>query len=274
VIEDFLRLPLAELERLLAAVRSGRLQAPIRGSQLEAENLKAVVPHTRLLAAFESSLALETLLASVVTQRRQAEAIPRPELVWSGPEPIQSRARHTAVVVRELFERAQREVFIAGYSFRGGDELLAPLHTAMVERGVSVQIVLDCSGFDVFAATPPQTILRAVVDDFWHKVWVHGRPWPRLFYDPRTLQRQPPQFGSRWFPEYSMHAKCVVVDGAQALVGSANFTERAHASNIEVGVAIREPAFAQALLHQWGAVRSAGFVRDVDELGGGPLPRG
>lgn len=66
-----------------------------------------------------------------------------------------------------------------------------------------------------------------------------------------------------------MHAKCVVVDREHALIGSANFTERAQASNIEVGVALRDPAFAEAVLHQWGAVRSAGFVREVVETGEG-----
>lgn len=48
-----------------------------------------------------------------------------------------------------------------------------------------------------------------------------------------------------------MHAKCLVIDDAHALVGSANFTRRAIRDNIEVGVVVHEQAFARKLLGQW-----------------------
>ena len=263
MIDEFLRLPLAALERLFAAVRAGKVRAPVTETLLLAEYLDVVRPHIGLLARFESDLALATFLECVVAQRRAADALPRPALVWSGPEPIHSQARRTSVVVREMFDKAKHEVFIAGYSFQGGDELLAPLHAAMRERKVTVQIVLDCSQLDVYEATDPKVILGRVVQDFWTKVWVHGEPRPSLLYDLRTLKRSVPHHAGRWFPEHSMHAKCIVVDGEEALVGSANFTERAQSSNIEVGVAIRERSFARALLHQWNAVRSLELIEAV-----------
>jgi len=52
----------------------------------------------------------------------------------------QSRARDTAVVVHELFTRATREVWIAGYRFDHGAQLLAPLHQGMAQRGVQVRL--------------------------------------------------------------------------------------------------------------------------------------
>lgn len=257
MIAGFLALPLVELERLLAVVRADGLRAPVSETALMAKDLAAARPFAALLASFPTNASLRTFLECVVAQRRAAEHAPRPELVWSGPEPEHARARHTAVVIRELFEKAEREVFIAGYSFQGGGELLAPLHTRMHACGMSVEIVLDASGYDVTEATPAEEILARVVERFYKQAWLHGAPYPTLFYDPRTLKREAPKSSSsgRWYPPHSMHAKCIVIDGEEALVGSANFTARAQASNIEVGVAIRDRGFAQALLHQWHAVR-------------------
>lgn len=254
--EAFLRLPLVELERLLAAVQQHRLAAPVTEAALIAQELRAALPFVSILATFSSALSLRTFLECVVSQRRTHEARPLPELVWSGPEPEHGRARHTAVVVRELFERAQREVFIAGYSFQGGAEVLDPLRDSMARRGVHVEILLDGSGVEVYAATEPDEVLRRLVDEFLSKTWNDTERVPTLFCDPRTLLRvAPTQVGGRWFPPHSMHAKCIVVDRVESLVGSANFTARAHASNIEVGVLIRDAAVAEALLHQWIAVR-------------------
>lgn len=255
--DAFLALPLAELERLLAAVQHGKVSAPVNESGLTAHELKSVRPFAALLASFTTHGALRTFLECVVAQRRAFERTPRPELVWSGPEPEHGRARHTTVVIRELFEKATQEVFIAGYSFHGGDELLAPLHAVMKAHRVRVEIVIDCSGHEVYASTTGDEILRRVAAEFFDHVWVQGDPRPTLLCDPRTLKRTEPKYsGQRWFPPHSMHAKCIVVDRAEALVGSANFTARAQSNNIEVGVAIRERGFAEALLHQWNAVRS------------------
>ncbi len=41
-----------------------------------------------------------------------------------------------------------------------------------------------------------------------------------------------------------LHAKCVVVDGASALVTSANFTPNAQLKNIELGVKLEDPEIA------------------------------
>jgi bifunctional non-homologous end joining protein LigD len=47
---------------------------------------------------------------------------------------------------RQLFEAAQQHVLIAGYAFDHGEEILRPLHEAMVERNVRAQIFLDILG--------------------------------------------------------------------------------------------------------------------------------
>jgi phosphatidylserine/phosphatidylglycerophosphate/cardiolipin synthase-like enzyme len=265
VIEQFVALPLSELERLLDAARTGEITPPVEDPQLMAERLNLSLPFVSLLQRFPTKDALVLFLESVVLQRREQLSAPRPELVWTGPEPAHSRARKTGVVVRELFEKARHEVFIAGYSFHGGEELLEPLHAVMRDHGVRTRIVLDGSQWHVYEDTPPDRVLAGVVRHFWTKVWVHGDPRPELFHDPRTLLRKPPLYGgAAWFPEASMHAKCIVVDGREALVGSANFTDRAQTRNVEVGVAVREEWFARALLHQWNAAMGAGMVVNAE----------
>jgi phosphatidylserine/phosphatidylglycerophosphate/cardiolipin synthase-like enzyme len=141
-------------------------------------------------------------------------------------------------VFSELCGKAQREVFIAGYSFTVGKLVLAPLHTAMVERGVPARIVLDCSQVDVEGDSEP-VVLKQTLDGFWDRNWKDfGEPRPELFYDPLTCKRRWDERHRRWVSENSMHTKCLVIDDAHALVGSANFTRRAIRDNIEVGVVV------------------------------------
>ena len=44
-----------------------------------------------------------------------------------------------------------------------------------------------------------------------------------------------------------MHAKCVIIDGQEALVTSANFTEAAQERNIELGLLVHSHAIAQRI---------------------------
>lgn len=263
MIEGFASEPLRLLERLEAAVAGGRMAVPPSEADLLSERLEALVPHLPLLHRFGERSALASFLAAVVLLRRREHERQRPELVWTGPEPLRSRARRTSVVVQDLLERARQEVLIAGYSFEGGEDLLEPLQHGMREHGVQARIVIDCSWWKVYDQTPGEVILEAVVRSFWNETWRLDHPRPELYYDPRTLEREPPRRGVVWFPQVSMHAKCVVVDRCEVLVGSANFTARAQTRNIEVGVALHDPELAEALLHQWHAAMGEGTIRKV-----------
>lgn len=262
--EAFLALPLSVLERFHDAVRSGRLRAPLTESGLMAEHLDTIRPHLPLLSAFDGDAGLRTFLGSVVELRRRDVHRTRPELVWTGPEPRHGRARRTSVVMPELFARAQREVFLAGYSFMGRQTVLGPLHEAARDRGVRVEIVIDGSGVDVQRPTSPEEILERVVAEFWKWTWKwKDEPRPVLLHDPRTLVRTWDDRRQRWRSEASMHAKCLVVDRQAVLLGSANFTERAQSDNIEVGVLMHDPELAEEVLHHWRAVISEGLVAPV-----------
>ena len=63
---------------------------------------------------------------------------------------------------------------------------------------------------------------------------------PRVYYDPRSLD-------PAGRTASSMHAKCVVIDGREALVTSANFTEAAQARNIELGLLVNSQSVARKI---------------------------
>ncbi|HEY0136655.1 MAG TPA: phospholipase D-like domain-containing protein [Nannocystis sp.] len=56
----------------------------------------------------------------------------------------------------------------------------------------------------------------------------------------------------------SLHAKCVVVDGEHTLIGSANFTDRAHTRNVEAGALTSHRRFAALLIDQLHGLINAG----------------
>jgi phosphatidylserine/phosphatidylglycerophosphate/cardiolipin synthase-like enzyme len=103
----------------------------------------------------------------------------------------------------------------------------------MVEKGVETTIFMDS------------------VEGFLEGNWLFGEPLPEIYFDPRTAVAQ---------AKCSLHAKCIVVDEARALVTSANFTDRGQTRNIEMGVLVDDPALATRLVHQWRGLIESGLV--------------
>lgn len=228
---------LPQLSQLLALVAAGELTAPLTETAVLARGLGASWPDLAWLAGLDRA-GLEAVLHTAIAERTTRPA-PRLELVWTGPEAKVSYARDTAVVVRELFGRAQRSVLVAGFSFTSGRDIFAPLHAAMRDRAVAASVFLH---IDDVSGQSADEAARAGAQAFLQDNWPFGAPAPQLYYDPRTVAP-----GSK----INLHAKCVVIDERWALVGSANFTHNAHARNIEVGVLIEDAAFATDLASQW-----------------------
>jgi phosphatidylserine/phosphatidylglycerophosphate/cardiolipin synthase-like enzyme len=249
---------LADLERLVAGLRRGTIRAPLTAASLLAANLEHLAPALGWARTLDAAVLADVL--DVVAAERASHRRSLTELVWTGPEAHASTLRDTAVVVRELFESAQKSaivgVFWSDDSKRHGghrrDEsvIFAPLHRAMKERGVTVSLYLHIDRAP--HAGPTELHLNEQVGEFLRTYWPFGGALPDLFYDPRTLPA-----GSL----VSMHAKCIVIDDARALVTSANFTNRGQTRNLEVGTLVEDAAFAVQLAGQWRAVTDAGLMR-------------
>lgn len=191
-----------------------------------------------------------------ILAERDAHGRRSPRLVWTGPEADGAEARRSVVVLRELFESARQHVLIAGYSFDHGVELFEPLRTAMVSRGVAVDVYLNVEQTNAGRGGPGVLTPAEVAEQaqgFLRENWPWSDAVPTLWYDRRVLDGD--VFAS-------LHAKCAVVDATTAYVTSANFTERGTERNVEVGVVLPDAVFARRLAGQFAAARAAGwFVR-------------
>ncbi|MEW6321227.1 MAG: DISARM system phospholipase D-like protein DrmC [Acidobacteriota bacterium] len=175
------------------------------------------------------------------------------ELVWTGPETSVSYSRDTGVVVRELFESAQRSVVVSTFVIRQGKAVFEPLARRMTDvPDLRVRIFLHV-GRDYRDARHDSELLREFAAEFKTN-WPGDRP-PQVYYDPRALAMGGDDRAT-W------HAKCVIVDDEVSLVTSANFTEWAQTRNVEAGVVIRDAHFTGQLLAQFdGLVQARQVMR-------------
>jgi phosphatidylserine/phosphatidylglycerophosphate/cardiolipin synthase-like enzyme len=236
------------LQQLRVAIESGLVRPPVDRAALVGFGIKHQLEAIENALSGHKRAACLAILDVALAEREQRR--PAPELVWTGPEAQAGEARDTAIVLRELFESARESVILAGYDFTRGRDLLRPLHTSMLDHGVDARFIVHVPQID-----PGQRVdgyLESCLGGFFTHVWPFGEPRPPLYYDTRALVAGPP---------YStMHAKCVVVDGIRAFISSANFTERAHERNIEVGVLIEDASFASYLAGQWLSLIEAGML--------------
>lgn len=173
--------------------------------------------------------------AWIRTVARAAARAPKPDLVWSGPEVPGLHARDTRRVYEELLGSAERSILASTYAFFDGPKAFAVLARRMEAKpALRVTLLLniqrkrgDTTGSD--------QLVRRFADHFWTTDWP-GSSHPSVYYDPRSLDLDG--------PGGVLHAKAVVADDEAVFVTSANLTEAALDRNIELGVLIRDRAFA------------------------------
>lgn len=241
---DLTQVSTGALRALRDRLKGGGLQDPLTPRDA------ADVPPLLGVPCAEAARALDFVLAE------RAARPHAPELVWTGPAPVHAAMRDTAMALKGLFTRAQKRVIVAGYAFDHGDAIFAPLHDAMITRGVTVDLfvhlpIADADRPKLKTDEGRVEVIEQGVTTFLAQNWP-GQPHPRLHYDPRPVHEQ---------LYASLHAKCVVVDEREALVTSANFTHRAQERNVEVGALIKDPVFARSLAAQWMNALEHGLFR-------------
>jgi len=173
------------------------------------------------------------------------------DLVWTGPEGIGSASRDTRVVVKELFGKAKSNVLLSTYAIYDGAAFFKPLADRMVEQPrLTVELFVN---IDRKAHQSAEQAVEKFTSDFTKYHW----PWPqkpRVFYDPRAHDLAQTSV---------LHAKCVIVDGATALISSANFTEAASNRNIEAGVLTTDRTLIATLASQFRRLVVSGELVEV-----------
>jgi hypothetical protein len=251
-------LPGRVLIDLAQALRAGHLR-----EAATAFMVRYAVPAVTEAAAIELSSLLASglgpqhaalLVDALAAERKLHSQGGRVELVTSGPD-IAGATRDTGVVLRELFAEAVHRVLVIGFAVHQGREIFVALADRMRQRAnLVVRFCLD-------VRRPPgdtsrsDALLRRFAERFVRQEWP-GPRLPDLFYDPRSL-------ASGETSRASLHAKCIVVDGVKAFIGSANLTEAAQLRNIEIGVIVTEALIARAVEHHVEALIAGGHLRPL-----------
>jgi len=189
-------------------------------------------------------------LGLLAEERAAAQSISdRVELVWSGTEVMPGGSRDTDRVVQHLFEEAKREVLISSYSMDTGKKakaIFGSLATRMdADAELRVRLFVNIKREKrKHKKIESAVLVQSFADSFRDKLWP-GVRLPEVYYDPRSLSTDFRRARA------CLHAKVVVIDDPRALITSANFSEAAHARNIEAGVLLTDPVLTRALKAQF-----------------------
>jgi len=259
--EALRRLPADELRRLAGALRSGRLGPPY--TTLAVQQLVGAYRADEVagaLAALDADGMVPRHVALILEILADAAGSPNSAvtLVASGPEVPGSPVRDTGAVVRELFGSARESVLVVGYAVHQGRDIFRVLAERMDSNAeLNVRMCLDVSR-PLGNTSDASEILGRFTYRFRTTEWP-GTRLPEVMYDPRALA---PEREHR----ASLHAKCVVVDGARAFVSSANFTEAALERNVEIGLLIDRTAVAAEIARYFEALVDSGYFKPVPGL--------
>ena len=131
-----------------------------------------------------------------------------------------------------------RSVWASTYVFFYGPSAFEVLSKRMAARPrLQVTLLLNMRRKPGDTTVADQ-LVRRFADRFWKHEWP-GTERPRVFYDPRALEVDG--------PGGVLHAKAVVIDDEVVFITSANLTEAAFDSNIELGLLVRDRALAASV---------------------------
>ena len=244
-------LPAHLRRRLRDALQSRRLSPPYSQAALRSalglseggeDVLQALVKLEQMGVTGPAAAAWIRSLDDVVAR------MPRPDLVWSGPEVPGLHARDTRRVYEELLGAVEHSAWVCSYAYFDGPRAFEVLATRMDEiQELRVTLLLNIQRRRGDTAAAEQ-LVRKFADRFWGTDWP-GSSRPSVYYDPRSLEPNG--------PAGVLHAKAVVTDDESVFVTSANLTEAALDRNIEIGFLVRDPALAASV--------ATHFQRLIDE---------
>ena len=144
------------------------------------------------------------------------------EMVWTGPNSEVIPYRHTEQAILQMLNSAQERILLVSYAVYSIPNIQDAVVRAAA-RGVRITVIVETpSKLDV---ENEYSTLRALGEDV--------AACSRLFYWPQQ-NRKMDDSGKYGI----LHVKCVVADGKQLLLSSANLTEYAFTLNMELGVLI------------------------------------
>lgn len=231
---------LLEVARLVEAIRGERQKSEIDSavSSLSPatlrDDVRSFITHQResFGEIFPAAFAVR-LRASVTTIALVSQASSE-ELVWTGPLPQGCSSRRTEQALIDQIETANKELWLASYAYYDFPELSKALERARL-RGVTVSMLMEVSdgyGHGGVSETKAE--------------WISGQKKIQLY-----IWSKEKRGGGSGDRGGVMHAKFALADRKSILITSANLTDAAMISNMELGVVCRGgdlPAKVGALL--------------------------
>lgn len=161
------------------------------------------------------------------------------ELIVSGPDVPGVPVGDTFAAMHTLVTRAEREMIVAGYSIYNGKQIFRTLAERIDSRPDLRCVFLVHIGREGNETTVETDLVARYARQFVSNNWP-GQRLPEMFYDPRGLAMDRSE-------RANFHPKCLLVDGEEALITSANFTRAGQRKNVEVGVKIKVPVLVARL---------------------------
>lgn len=173
-----------------------------------------------------TSVGADAVAAALMTaarselDHRQQETV---ELVWTGPEPAETRFRHTEQAILEVVNSAARRLTVVSYAVYRIPRIREAL-VAAATRGVGIHLIVETPNriegqgeYDCLLALG-NTVASACSVYYW--------PQEKRARDDNG------KIGI-------LHVKCAIADGYRLFLSSANFTDYAFTINMELGFLVR-----------------------------------
>jgi phosphatidylserine/phosphatidylglycerophosphate/cardiolipin synthase-like enzyme len=173
--------------------------------------------------------AVALALVTAATSEHDHKTEESVEIVWTGPDKVENRFRHTEQAILEVLNSATKKITVVSYAVyripRIRDALIAAAN-----RGVDIRLIVETPNriegqgeYDCVLALGTN-VASACSVYFWPEE-------KRDKVTNVTLGKPHSKFGI-------LHVKCAVADGNRLFLSSANFTEYAFTINMELGLLV------------------------------------
>ena len=178
--------------------------------------------------------------AGLVAKSRYEKESDEVEIVWTGPQKIGTDVRRTEPTINQLLRSAKKKVTIIDYRITvGAEEIIEQLNSCL-DDGVEIDLIVDDDRKN-----------RKHIRKCFSEI---NTVRPRIFYREGEESKM-----------YKVHAKVIVIDDTEMLIGSANLTHHGTEVNFELGVLIRGPIAKEMRNLLEKMIEDKYFVEDKNE---------
>jgi phosphatidylserine/phosphatidylglycerophosphate/cardiolipin synthase-like enzyme len=167
--------------------------------------------------------AVALALVTAATSEHDHKTEESVEIVWTGPDKVENRFRHTEQAILEVLNSATKKITVVSYAVyripRIRDALIAAAN-----RGVDIRLIVET----------PNRIEGQGEYDCVLALGTKVASACSVYYWSQEKRDKDPNNGKIGI----LHVKCAVADGNRLFLSSANFTEYAFTINMELGLLV------------------------------------